>query len=503
MHAALHVDEIIRHIFYFSSEHGHATLNALARCCRVWEGPALDYLWTRLSSIAPLLELIPSVELLNGVYVRKASEFAPDMTRFCLYASRVKHISHQRRIQVQPEVLSFITDAHLPSIHPTSTLPSLLSAQLSASNCDVVQTRLSLSSRLCHLDLDLGFKKKASNEHICQYLQQITQIAPGLQRLSIRGSLSDSLSSLVSSMCNLRSLSLRLGSTLTTDTLLAVLSFPNLVQLEIHAGHIDVDAFSIALAEKSTSIFPALTQLHVRAHTPVLALILEKIPVDNLEILRIEAEEAAGVAAAWGPVFSNIKAKAANSLKSLTVEHHIEIDDTELESASSADTNGPSPGPPVTDNPIPFSELQILGSLRHLTKFVFDTTLPSAICDEELATLVKGWPELQHLDLGLAFPVSKTKSLTFRSLSTMASKMPKLGSLVMAADLEGISLEDIPIDTPSQHILTRITLACAPPSNLVPVVDSLRRLFPSLLEVEGLPEHEDGWSALRSLLFSP
>lgn len=69
MQRALLIDEIIRHIFSFSAENGLATLNALARCCRTWEDPALDYLWTRLSSIAPLLQLIPGVELVDGMYV--------------------------------------------------------------------------------------------------------------------------------------------------------------------------------------------------------------------------------------------------------------------------------------------------------------------------------------------------------------------------------------------------------------------------------------------------
>lgn len=77
MQQALLIDEIIRHIFRFSAEEGVATLNALARCCRIWENPALDYLWARLFSIAPLLQLIPGVELAGGMYVSDTLGFFP------------------------------------------------------------------------------------------------------------------------------------------------------------------------------------------------------------------------------------------------------------------------------------------------------------------------------------------------------------------------------------------------------------------------------------------
>lgn len=69
MHPALLVDEILRQVFDFCSEHGRATLLSLALSCKAWKDPALDHLWIRLSSLAPLLHLVPGVALVDGVHV--------------------------------------------------------------------------------------------------------------------------------------------------------------------------------------------------------------------------------------------------------------------------------------------------------------------------------------------------------------------------------------------------------------------------------------------------
>ncbi|KAF8075086.1 hypothetical protein FPV67DRAFT_613780 [Lyophyllum atratum] len=513
MQRALLIDEIIRHIFQFSSQDGHGTLNALARSCRAWESPALDYLWIRLSSVAPLLYLIPGIQLVNGIYVLQQPEGPLDLSRFHSYACRVKDITHRQTVQVHLSILSILASelAGAPT-YPAGLLPCLRSAQLSTSNCDSIQACFSLSDKLRKLDLDLGFKSRgsqSSNEHVQQYLQEVVRIAPGLQRLSIRGSLAQNLLGLVTSMQNLQALSLRLGSSLTTDALLAIANFQDLSELEVHAGHFDADALSDALRDRGHPAFPSLKKLHLRAHTPVLALILDHVSADALHTIRLEAEEPTGVSVAWNPIFKIICSKAANTLRSLTIEHHIELDDMDIESAPSTDTTSPSPGETKTNIPIPFSHLQTLGSLHHLRHLVLDTTLPPAICDEELATLVKGWPELEHLDLGSTPPLTRVgqqeKRPTFQSLHTLAASTPKLTALVMSADIRGIDSTTIPPDVPRQHALTRMTLACTPASDPARVARYLHQLFPSLLEVDGLPEHEEDWSrvqgALRTMCF--
>ena len=75
MQTALLIDEILRNIFDHCFDDSPGTLSALARSCWTWSEPALDSLWTHLSSIAPLLQLIPTVSLRDGIYVRLFGQF--------------------------------------------------------------------------------------------------------------------------------------------------------------------------------------------------------------------------------------------------------------------------------------------------------------------------------------------------------------------------------------------------------------------------------------------
>jgi hypothetical protein len=70
MHRALLIDELLRHIFnYIESDDGSETLRGLGRTCKAWTDPALDLVWMRLASVVPLLQVIPGVRLVDGIYV--------------------------------------------------------------------------------------------------------------------------------------------------------------------------------------------------------------------------------------------------------------------------------------------------------------------------------------------------------------------------------------------------------------------------------------------------
>lgn len=76
MHQALFIDEIVRDIFGFSVVGGHAgDLCQLVRCCKAWKDPALDRIWGRLSSAAPLIRLIPGVLEAGGIFVSPSSQY--------------------------------------------------------------------------------------------------------------------------------------------------------------------------------------------------------------------------------------------------------------------------------------------------------------------------------------------------------------------------------------------------------------------------------------------
>ncbi|KAG5637788.1 hypothetical protein H0H81_003180 [Sphagnurus paluster] len=394
--------------------------------------------------------------------------------------------------------------------HPVALLPSLRSAHLTTSNCDIIQACLSLSNKLNRLDLDLGFKSKDSqsrNGYIYQYLQEVVRIAPGLQHLNIRGSIAENLLGLVSSMKNLHSLSLRLGSSLTTDVLVAVATFPNLSELEIHAGHLNPRNLSDTLRDSVLPTFPSLKVLRMRAHAPVLDVILAAILPDTLHTLRIEAEDPSGVPVAWNAIFANISCKAANTLQNLTIEHHLELDEMAIDDVTpSTDTTGSpaGPGEPKTDTPIPVNDLHVLRSLRHLKQFTLDTTLPPSLSDDDLDKMFNAWPQLENLDLGVSQastpsrPREKAQSPTLLSLHALARRAPKLTTLITPMDIGNVAANAVPGDITPQHALTRMTLGCMPPSNKTDeVAKHLFRLFPSLAHLDGHPELEEGWGRIR------
>ena len=69
MHRALFIDELLREIFSIISEDSSEPLAALARSCKAWTDPALDFVWMRLTSVVPLLHVIPGIQLVDGIYV--------------------------------------------------------------------------------------------------------------------------------------------------------------------------------------------------------------------------------------------------------------------------------------------------------------------------------------------------------------------------------------------------------------------------------------------------
>jgi hypothetical protein len=68
MHRVLLLDEVLRtildHIDHDSNRlPALKTFYCLARVCRAWKDPALDYLWASLVSVDPLLALLPHVSI--------------------------------------------------------------------------------------------------------------------------------------------------------------------------------------------------------------------------------------------------------------------------------------------------------------------------------------------------------------------------------------------------------------------------------------------------------
>ncbi|KAJ6515048.1 hypothetical protein C8R47DRAFT_1032707 [Mycena vitilis] len=486
MHKVLLLDDVLRQILDLCP----TALPAVARTCRAWKDPALDGIWCHVGSLAPLLNLIPGLTRADGIYDVDLNGH-PDLRVFNSYAARIKHITQRHNTRLSPALLSMLCTAGTPILN------RLTSTRLSSTDVDCVPAALSLSPSLRQLDLDFGFKRRAS-EASSDYLEALLRLATNIERVRLRGLADERLNSGISQMSNLRSLSLRTGAFLTPETLIAISNFPGLYELEIEAGHIDADSLTEPWASVGSSThrrFQSLEKLHICAQAPLLELFLRTIPPAALHTLRLEATAPSGSSSVpWGSIFDLIRINASYTLHDLTIEQH--LDDTELDTI-------PISASSTQNNRITFDIIRPLGALRRLRNLTIDMTCIPTLCDADIEALAPWWPELVHLDLGSlhsseCHPSIGTPRATLACLRAFASSMPTLQSLVLPLDLSAVPSS---VPAAGSTALSRATFTSfLPPPDPASTANYLRAVFPRLREVEGTAMHEVEWGKVQALL---
>ncbi|EDR14579.1 uncharacterized protein LACBIDRAFT_292032 [Laccaria bicolor S238N-H82] len=506
MHPALLIDEVIRNVFDICSEQGLYTLSRAARCCKAWKDPALDFIWVRLPSAEPLLRLLPAVSYVNGEYILSGSISLSEMETFNSYASRVVHIVHRNGVKIHPNVASLmLKDGKHEIPFRICALPNLRTARVSSTTSPALVETLIYCEKLRELDLDFGFKTKSPllDDHIYECLNDVIRRSVDLRKLHVRGLASSRFHALVSSMSRLEALSLRLGKSLMPETIKTVMSFPNLQGLEIHARHLVRDDLDNVFHTGTVDTFPALRKLDINAHIPIIEFILQNISPDTLQYIRLEAEDPEP-GPSWDGCFTLIAHKASNTLEEITLEHHFEMLEQDIESNGDPAT---SASESQKEN-LPFSTLRLLRDLRHVRRFTLDLTLPPAISDKDVEDLVCWWPNIEHLELGSAPQVQPvhpppTSQMTIRSLASFARHSKKLRTLSLPLDPHKSGPEDSADDLPNLCSTNNLrTLRIGHPSLPDPVemASYFHRLFPQLTEVVGPCEQDEAWIHTREAL---
>jgi len=335
-------------------------------------------------------------------------------------------------------------------------------------------------------------------------LEKVARLA-SLERLDLRGMALglERMNSALTSMKSLRSLFLTTGTSLTVNILAAIAAFPILGELQIHAGHIDAEELADSITAHETPVFPALQVLHIRAQASLVEVLLQMMPSDNLRRLIIEAEQPALAPSVWTSTFSLIPVKATNSLRELTIEHHIDSTmhshfDTPLH-LNSAELK----------TQFTIATLRPLAKLRHLQRFMLDTTIVPDLCDADIEEVAKWWPLIEHLDLGgLISDVDCLRHMcksraSLRCLESLARLCPRLETLVVNLDIGIEGPRDIELgkEPPlSPHPLCCLTMGSISIPEPLGLSRYLRRVFPSLTEVDGIAAHEEEWRMVQSML---
>ncbi|EIW79408.1 hypothetical protein CONPUDRAFT_138520 [Coniophora puteana RWD-64-598 SS2] len=479
MHKALLIDELIQLLFDICLEDSKGTLCYLARCCKAWKDPALDRIWRRLPSAAPLLALVQDSE-----------NAEPTTPVFTSYANRVRHVTHQQASSC--DVPSFSCNVSDYEQTLKTYLSKLASVRVDYSSTGTLHSHLMISPRLQRMELDLGFRRStrtSSNALHASFLLKEAAAIASLERLSVRGITCPAALDNISSVKTLRALCLHVSCPSMTTALISIGTLPALTELNIHTGHVSADAFTQAFEDKRlnrSSFFPSLTTLKIRASPQVLEALASLLAQHTLKDLSIEAEQPVGPPSSWLSAFQAISSNLSDTLDALTIEHS--IDSIELEQAD--DTL-----PPAKSCHFTLENLRPLSNLP-LRRFVLDSLLPPDMTDSDIVELAKWWPRLEHLELGHPDALNSVDEqwhikATPSSLVSLASGCRNLERLVLSIDAS----HDVSRSTSLRnHPLSHLTIGSRLPPHQS-VEEFVRLSFPSLTEFHpGLEDlHADCW----------
>ncbi|KAH8833106.1 hypothetical protein DL96DRAFT_1705129 [Flagelloscypha sp. PMI_526] len=501
MHNALLIDEVQRQIFRFCTSQD---LAHLASCTHAFLDAALDLRWRDLSSIVGLLLLIPGVELQEGVISLDKNVTSLDLARFETYSVRVRSIAYSRKVTQVDVRLS-----QLLSLVPTTLLPHLGRVSFRPKGFTPTTTRLSNSPALQCVQLDTGF---FTTDGDAGFIQQLKASGVQLRQMSIRGPLSLTANEALSSFTTVETLSLRLGTSLTPEAFLSVLSFPVLRELDVHATHLNMQELQILRPEvhHTAPILSSLKILRIRGSSDLIQSIISR--TIHLHTLHIELDDSLIRNRSWKTMIDLIGSRC-HHLEALTIEHHLDLDAEQQPTPPiaaalpqhtliSAHNSRPStPGPPAKDGfeLSLFYSLKSARSLRHLS---LDTTIPFVGSDQDIVMFAKYWPCLEHLDLGATSSHVSSSDISLRSLHILATALPRLQSLILPIGAPVVLLNSLPLaSTPVWPSLERLTL----PTAFIPDVVEMTALLgscPLLRSLDGHQEHEEAWEKIRASLYA-
>lgn len=411
-----------------------------------------------------------------------------DLENLSEYARKVKHI----QFRSSPEDLAVLGSLLDIDSSEVPLFTKVTSVEITADGCATSAVNFSLTQALKSVDIDTGIntgRKPAGvdrSRHIANYLLAASVTCQALEHVRVRGFACEQLNKSISHLSKLRVLSLKVGNSLSTDTLVAISFFPVLEELVVHADRVDPEEFKEKLALRQAPVFPSLQTLQIRSQFSVVETIFENIRSTTFSNLDVEAIDSQDTSA-WTQLFTTMRSHAAipHTLERLRLDHHIELDgdieDTPPLSHQNDDRS-------LDNTCFTLNTFSPLSKLPNLKSFTVAANFPPDLDDKDVDQILRWWPLLESLDLGI-WPededeeegdVTKEKWIprtTISSLESAARRCPKLQSLVLPVN---VGLENTPSPLISQGQLSKLVFS-APGTTLSATTDAyIRGLFPSL-----------------------
>jgi len=323
--------------------------------------------------------------------------------------------------------------------------------------------------------------------NIAAYLSALRSSSTPIQKLNIRGFACEKLNKAVCGLSVVKSLSLKVGTSLSTTTVIGIASFPFLEELFVHADRVDAGSLKESLTSSSSPSFPSLQILDIRSSVEVAATILEHTQSDSLTKFSVEVTR--DDESAWTHLFSVIPI----TIRHIHIDHHIDIDEP-IDDIT--DT--------VNNHPFTTKKLGALSKLTALRAFKLDTNVPINFIDKDVEELARWWPALKMFDLAVspfgeckeggdqeARMVPRITNLTVGCLYSIAEGWPGIERLKLPINLsvESRKLQDFPVHT---HLYDFKIVPSLSVESRTPLIDAnlafIRNLFPFVLDDFSAPD---------------
>ena len=359
------------------------------------------------------------------------------------YARMVKHVRLGTKVEKNVALETLFHDT-------TPLFPNLQSVAVLMDGCAAPAVHLLLSPVLTTVTVDISVSTGRAtgverSRNISAYLSTLRSSSIPIQKLHIRGFTCEKLNQAVCGLPSLRSLSLKVGTSLLTTTMVNIANFPFLEELLIHADRVDARSLKESLASSSSPVFPALQTLDIRSSVEVAATIVEHVRSPSFVRLSIEATQDDD--STWTHLYSVIPI----TIQDIRIDHHIDLDEP---TNDTADT--------INNHPFTTQKLNALSKLTALREFRLETNAPVDFVDKDVEGLTKWWPALKILYLTIS-PYGECKEdgdqevqmapwspkLTVECLPSIAKGWPKLERLCLPINLtsESKQVQDSRIHT--------------------------------------------------------
>jgi len=481
MHPALLVDELLQEVFRHccSDNEYRKTLVQLARCCQAWKEPALRKAWENLPNITPLTNLIVSAIVLRILPynpltpVQTIDSASPE--ELDNYARMVRHVSLGTNVEKHTALEALFHDT-------TPLFQNLQSVAVLMDGCAAPAVHLLLSPMLATITADIGVSTGRAtgverSGNIAAYLSTLGSSSIPIQKLKIRGFACEKLNQAVCGLSTLKSLTLKVGTSLSTTTVINIASFPSLEELFIHADRVDAGSLKESLASSSSPVFPNLRTLDIRSSVEVAATIIEHTRSTSFTRFSIEVTQDDD------PTSAHLYSVIPTTIQDIRIDHHIDLDEP---TNDTPDT--------VNDHPFTIKNLGALSKLTALSAFRLETNAPVDFVDKDVEELTKWWPTLKILSLAISpygeckegdqetHMVSWTPKLTVGCLCSAAKGWPHLEHLGLPINLASESKQAAQ-NSPTHTLLHEFRIIPSLPTNSrTPLIDAniafIRNLFP-------------------------